>query len=45
MLEQIATDCIAVRVVKVIYDEALRHHGLRISPARVQAGTAEKNDA
>jgi hypothetical protein len=44
MLERIATDCIAVRVrllnrvVKAIYDEALWHHGLRVSQASVRVG-------
>jgi DNA-binding MarR family transcriptional regulator len=51
IVEQIASDCIAVRVrlinrvVTAIYDEALRPHGLRVSQGNILVAVARRGGA
>jgi DNA-binding MarR family transcriptional regulator len=51
MLDQVASDCVAVRVrtinrvVSALYDEALRPHGLRVSQANLLVAIARMGSA
>lgn len=51
LVDRVACECIAVRVrlinrvITAIYDEAMRHHGLRVSQGNILVAVAKRGEA